>query len=95
MRHPKKNKYTKEDKRNFERAKNCHICQQTLLQYGRQAKKAWDEDGNYLGEAHLNGVENIREKERDPVESPPHTAFTVRKPLKRTSTWIKSGTTAT
>ena len=53
LRHPKKNKYSKEDKRNFERAKNCHICQETLLQYGRQAKKAWDEDGNYLGEAHL------------------------------------------
>ena len=31
----------------FEKAKTCHICQQTLLQYGRQAKKAWDKDGNY------------------------------------------------
>ena len=53
LRRPKKIKFTSEDKADFERAKNCHICQQTLLRYGRQAKKAWDEDGNYLGETHL------------------------------------------
>ena len=53
LRHPKKMRFTDEDKRDFEKAKNCHICQQTLLQYGRQAKKAWDKDRNYLGEAHF------------------------------------------
>ena len=53
LRRPQKMKFTDEDKKDFERAKNCHICQQTLLRYGRQAKKAWDKDGNYLGEAHF------------------------------------------
>ena len=30
LRHPKKMRFTDEDKRDFEKAKNCHICQQTL-----------------------------------------------------------------
>ena len=64
LRHPKKIKYTSEDKRDFEKAKNCHICQQTLLQYGRQAKKAWDKDGNYLGEAHFKCGRYERKGER-------------------------------
>ncbi|XP_031558177.1 uncharacterized protein LOC116294670 [Actinia tenebrosa] len=51
LRCKKKVAFTKESQAAYAKAKICHVCDRDLLQYGRQAKKAWDEDGKYLGEA--------------------------------------------
>ncbi|XP_031565237.1 uncharacterized protein LOC116300500 [Actinia tenebrosa] len=60
----KKMVFTKENQDAFAKAKRCHVCQQTLLQFGRQAQKAWDGDGKYLGEAHFKCGKYARKGEK-------------------------------
>ncbi|XP_031553328.1 uncharacterized protein LOC116290437 [Actinia tenebrosa] len=50
--HKKKAKLTKEQLEAYHAAQKCHVCELGVLKYGRRAKKAWDKDGAYLGEAH-------------------------------------------